>query len=179
MAPNFHQTGHSLNLLLPRGSKKKVVYDHLSILLYQLETELFVLPSCIAFRGNRTVIGDKALDYLEKDAENICMLFKRKMGTQDTYFVPSIDKEMSPIELSSLICPLFFSLARLATGVATTTSPLSRLCSSGLYEFDPSVDCDSDLNFSGSEVPYVLSIFCLFCSNFSGAIFKFFRNSCL
>lgn len=61
------------------------------------------MPSCVAFRGNRTIIGDKALDYLEKDAENVCMLFKRKMGTQETYFIPSINKEVSPIELSSLI----------------------------------------------------------------------------
>jgi len=61
------------------------------------------LPSCVAFRGNRTIIGDKALDYLEKDAENVCMLFKRKMGTHETYFIPSIDKEVTPIELSSLI----------------------------------------------------------------------------
>ncbi|MGC1473833.1 MAG: Hsp70 family protein [Psychroserpens sp.] len=61
------------------------------------------LPSCIAFRGKRTIIGDKALDYLAKDAENICMLFKRKMGTQDTYFIPAIDKELSPVELSALI----------------------------------------------------------------------------
>jgi molecular chaperone DnaK len=47
------------------------------------------------------VIGGKALDYLQKDAENIS--FKREMGIQDTYFMPSIDKEMSPIDLSSLI----------------------------------------------------------------------------
>ena len=79
-------------------------YDDGNIKIYNNPLGLKqTLPSCIAFRGNRTVIGDKALDYLEKDAENICMLFKRKMGTQDTYFVPSIDKEMSPIELSSLI----------------------------------------------------------------------------
>ncbi|MGK0430214.1 MAG: molecular chaperone DnaK [Psychroserpens sp.] len=47
------------------------------------------------------MIGGKALDYLQKDAENIS--FKREMGIQDTYFMPSIDKEMSPIDLSSLI----------------------------------------------------------------------------
>lgn len=61
------------------------------------------LPSCVAFRGGRIIIGDKALDYLEKDAKNVSMLFKRKMGTQETYFIPSIEKEISPIELSSYI----------------------------------------------------------------------------
>ncbi|MFC4634859.1 Hsp70 family protein [Dokdonia ponticola] len=61
------------------------------------------LPSCIAFRGGRTVVGDKALDYLEKDAENVCMLFKRKMGSQETYTIPSLQKEKSPIDLSAII----------------------------------------------------------------------------
>ena len=61
------------------------------------------LPSCIAFRGGRTVVGDKAVDYLEKDASNVCMLFKRKMGSEETYYIPAIDETKSPIDLSAII----------------------------------------------------------------------------
>ena len=96
----------TINFAIDLGTTNSLIakYDDGNIKIYNNPLGLKqTLPSCIAFRGNRTVIGDKALDYLEKDAENICMLFKRKMGTQDTYFVPAIDKELSPIELSSLI----------------------------------------------------------------------------
>jgi molecular chaperone DnaK len=96
----------TINFAIDLGTTNSLIakYDDGTIKIYNNPLGLKqTLPSCIAFRGKRTVIGDKALDYLEKDAENICMLFKRKMGTQDTYYVPSIDKEMSPIELSSLI----------------------------------------------------------------------------
>ncbi|MDG5492309.1 Hsp70 family protein [Psychroserpens sp. SPM9] len=96
----------TINFAIDLGTTNSLIakYDDGNIKIYNNPLGLKqTLPSCIAFRGNRTVIGDKALDYLEKDAENICMLFKRKMGTQDTYFVPSIAKEMSSIELSSLI----------------------------------------------------------------------------
>ncbi|WP_460219811.1 Hsp70 family protein [Psychroserpens sp. MEBiC05023] len=96
----------TINFAIDLGTTNSLIakYDDGNVKIYNNPLGLKqTLPSCIAFRGNRTVIGDKALDYLEKDAENICMLFKRKMGTQDTYYVPAIDKEMSPIELSSLI----------------------------------------------------------------------------
>jgi molecular chaperone DnaK len=96
----------TINFAIDLGTTNSLIakYDDGTIKIYNNPLGLKqTLPSCIAFRGNRIVIGDKALDYLEKDAENICMLFKRKMGTQDTYFVPSIDKDMSPIDLSSLI----------------------------------------------------------------------------
>lgn len=96
----------TINFAIDLGTTNSLVakYDNGKIKIFNNPLGLKqTLPSCIAFRGNRIVIGDKALDYLEKDAENVCMLFKRKMGTQDTYFVPSLDKEMQPIELSSLV----------------------------------------------------------------------------
>ena len=96
----------TINLAIDLGTTNSLIanYDNGKVKIYNNPLGLKqTLPSCIAFRGNRIVIGDKALDYLEKDAENVCMLFKRKMGTQDTYFVPSLDKEMQPITLSSMV----------------------------------------------------------------------------
>ncbi len=96
----------TIDLAIDLGTTNSLIakYDNGNVKIYNNPLGLKqTLPSCIAFRGNRTVIGDKALDYLEKDAENICMLFKRKMGTQDTFHIPAIDKERSPIELSSYI----------------------------------------------------------------------------
>jgi len=61
------------------------------------------LPSVIAFRKDRILIGDKAKEYVEKDPLNVFGFFKRKMGTSDTYFVPNTGSFKTPIELSTII----------------------------------------------------------------------------
>ncbi len=61
------------------------------------------LASAVAFRGNRILVGDKARDLLEKDPLNVFTSFKRKMGTTDRYFVESLQKNISPIELSAYV----------------------------------------------------------------------------
>ena len=61
------------------------------------------LASAVAFRGNRILVGDKARDLLEKDPLNVFTCFKRKMGTTDRYFVKSLQKDISPIELSAFV----------------------------------------------------------------------------
>lgn len=61
------------------------------------------LASAVAFRGNRILVGDKARDLLEKDPLNVFTCFKRKMGTTDRYFVESLQKNVSPIELSAYV----------------------------------------------------------------------------
>lgn len=61
------------------------------------------LPSVVAFRPNRIIVGDKAKEYLEKDSENIVGGFKRKMGTQESFFIPCLSETRSPIELSALV----------------------------------------------------------------------------
>ncbi len=61
------------------------------------------LPSCVAFRGERTIIGEKAREWLLKDSLNVFTSFKRKMGTDENYYIPSLSDNKSPIELSALV----------------------------------------------------------------------------
>lgn len=61
------------------------------------------LPSVVGFRKERILIGDKAKEYLAKDPNNVFGGFKRKMGTDETFFVPNIDGTKSPVDLSSMI----------------------------------------------------------------------------
>ncbi len=61
------------------------------------------LPSCIAFRGDRTLIGDKAREWLLKDPLNVFAGFKRKMGTSEKYFSPQKNIYLTPIELSAMV----------------------------------------------------------------------------
>lgn len=61
------------------------------------------LPSVVAFKKERILIGDKAKEYTEKDPKNVFSSFKRKMGTSESFFVPSIQQNITPIELSAHI----------------------------------------------------------------------------
>jgi molecular chaperone DnaK len=61
------------------------------------------LPSVVAFRNNRILVGDKAREYIEKDPQNVFSSFKRKMGTSESFFVASLADFKTPIQLSALV----------------------------------------------------------------------------
>lgn len=61
------------------------------------------LASVVAYRPDRILIGDKAREYLAKDAVNVFGGFKRKMGTDEKYYVVNKDENVTPVELSALI----------------------------------------------------------------------------
>lgn len=61
------------------------------------------LASVVAYRPDRVLVGDKAREYLTKDPINVFGNFKRKMGTDEKYYVVNIDENVTPIQLSSLI----------------------------------------------------------------------------
>lgn len=59
------------------------------------------LPSVVAFKKERILVGDKAREYTEKDPENVFASFKRKMGTGESFFAPAIEQNITPVELSA------------------------------------------------------------------------------
>lgn len=61
------------------------------------------LPSVVAFRKDRIIVGDKARELIEKDPENVFSSFKRKMGTSESFFVPNTADFKTPMELSALV----------------------------------------------------------------------------
>jgi molecular chaperone DnaK len=61
------------------------------------------LPSVVGFRGERILIGDKALEYLEKDPGNVFGGFKRKMGTDENFWIESQARSISAIDLSAIV----------------------------------------------------------------------------
>lgn len=61
------------------------------------------LPSVVSFKGKKTLIGNKARERFLINSENTFSSFKRKMGTDELYFISILEKEISPIELSTLI----------------------------------------------------------------------------
>jgi molecular chaperone DnaK len=61
------------------------------------------LPSAVAFRGERILVGDKAREYITKDPGNVFAGFKRKMGTSESFLVSSTASLVSPVDLSALV----------------------------------------------------------------------------
>jgi molecular chaperone DnaK len=61
------------------------------------------LPSVVAFRGDRILVGDKAKEYISKDAGNVFAGFKRKMGSGESFMVPSTANFITPIQLSATV----------------------------------------------------------------------------
>ncbi len=61
------------------------------------------LPSVVAFKKNKIIVGEKAKEYLEKDPYNVAGAFKRKMGTSESYLIKSLNVKKTPIELSAQV----------------------------------------------------------------------------
>lgn len=62
-----------------------------------------LLPSVVSFRKNKILIGDKAKERVTIDPDNTFSSFKRKMGTDENFYSSALEKNVSPIDLSSLI----------------------------------------------------------------------------
>lgn len=61
------------------------------------------LPSVVYYKKDRIVVGNKAKEYLERDPKNVVGLFKRKMGTSESFQIKSINESKTPVELSAQV----------------------------------------------------------------------------
>lgn len=61
------------------------------------------LPSIVGFRKDKTLIGESARTYLEKDPKSVVSRFKRKMGTSETFNIKALAAAKTPIELSAAV----------------------------------------------------------------------------
>jgi len=96
----------SVNFGIDLGTTNSLIakYENSKIHVYknpigQKET----LASVVAYRPDRILVGDKAREYLAKDAVNVFGGFKRKMGTDEKYYVVNIDDNVTPVDLSALV----------------------------------------------------------------------------
>jgi molecular chaperone DnaK len=61
------------------------------------------LPSVVSYKKDKITVGNKAKEFLEKDPKSVVGIFKRKMGTSESYKIKSINESKSPIELSAQV----------------------------------------------------------------------------
>jgi molecular chaperone DnaK len=59
------------------------------------------LPSVVAYRKDRMIVGEKAREYQQKDPANVVGRFKRKMGTSEEFRIKSLGQVRTPIDLSA------------------------------------------------------------------------------
>ena len=61
------------------------------------------LPSVVYYKNDRIVVGNKAKEYLERDPKNVVGLFKRKMGTSESFMIKSLNESKTPVDLSAQV----------------------------------------------------------------------------
>ena len=61
------------------------------------------LPSVVFYKKDKIVVGPKAKEYLERDPKNVVGLFKRKMGTSESFQIKSLNDSKTPIDLSAQV----------------------------------------------------------------------------
>lgn len=61
------------------------------------------LPSVVSYKKDKITVGSKAKEFLEKDPKSVVGVFKRKMGTAESFKIKSINETKTPIELSAQV----------------------------------------------------------------------------
>jgi len=63
----------------------------------------YTLPSVVLYRKDKIIVGNKAKEFQEKDPKSVVGVFKRKMGTSESFKIKSINESKTPIELSAQV----------------------------------------------------------------------------
>lgn len=61
------------------------------------------LPSVVSYKKDKITVGNKAKEFLEKDPKSVVGVFKRKMGTSESFKIKSLNESKTPIELSAQV----------------------------------------------------------------------------
>lgn len=61
------------------------------------------LPSIVGYKKDKILVGKQARVFSEKDPKSVVSVFKRKMGTAESYKIKSINESKTPIELSAQV----------------------------------------------------------------------------
>ena len=95
------------------------------------------LPSVVAFKKERTLVGDKANEQLLANPDTVFSSFKRRMGTAETFPIGETGNETYPVELSSIVLKelLNFSIdSRVESAVITIPASFDTIQSNATKE---------------------------------------------
>jgi len=61
------------------------------------------LPSVVGFKKDKIFVGTQAKTYYEKDPKSVVGVFKRRMGTTESFKIKAINESKTPIDLSAIV----------------------------------------------------------------------------
>lgn len=61
------------------------------------------LPSIVGYKKDKILVGKQARVFSEKDPKSVVSVFKRKMGTAESFKIKSISESKTPVELSAQV----------------------------------------------------------------------------
>ena len=61
------------------------------------------LPSIVGYKKDKILVGKQARVFAEREPENVKSVFKRKMGTSESFPIKSLNQSKTPIELSAQV----------------------------------------------------------------------------
>src|ERR1700748_1680909 len=96
----------SVNFGIDLGTTNSLIakYENSSVTIFKNPIgHKETLASVVAFRNDRILVGDKAREYMRKDAVNVFGGFKRRMGTDEKFYVVNLDENITPVQLSTYI----------------------------------------------------------------------------
>lgn len=96
----------TINFGIDLGTTNSAIasFIHGEISIYKNPSTLKeTIASVVGFRGDRMIIGEKARELVHKSPDTVFGSFKRKMGTSDKYYSQTMDRVISPIELSTYL----------------------------------------------------------------------------
>jgi len=97
---------HTINFGIDLGTTKSAiaVFENGEITVFKNPRTLKqTIPSVVAFKGDRIIVGEKAAELLYKEVADVFGGFKRRMGSMDRYALESQQKTVSPIDLTAIV----------------------------------------------------------------------------
>lgn len=94
---------YGIDLGTTNSAITKFTKGEVEVFTNPLDLGAMTLPSVVAFRKDKILIGRKAKDKLEKDAKNVVSVFKRKMGTSESFPIKALKLSKTPVDLSAII----------------------------------------------------------------------------
>lgn len=68
-----------------------------------IDTGRNTLPSIVGFKKDKIFVGVPAKTYAERDPKSVIGVFKRRMGTSESYKIKAINESKTPVELSAIV----------------------------------------------------------------------------
>lgn len=94
---------YAIDLGTTNSAIAKFVKGEIVIFSNPLDMGSRTLPSIVGYKKDKILVGKQARVFAEKEPQNVKSVFKRKMGTSESFPIQSLNQSITPIELSAQV----------------------------------------------------------------------------